>query len=46
MAKKGKLSWSDAPAALDYSEAGSYLRLLALPDTVEALASMLSQAPR
>src|SRR5450759_2975157 len=45
MAKKGKLSWSDAPAALDYPEAGSYLRLLALPDTVEALASMLSQAP-
>ena len=45
MAKKRKLSWSDAPAALDYPEAGSYLRLLALPGTVEALASMLSQAP-
>src|ERR1019366_4036572 len=45
MAKKRKLSWSDAPAALDFPEAGSYLRLLALPDTVEALASMLSQAP-
>src|ERR1017187_8785619 len=45
MAKKGKLRWSDAPAAQDYPEAGSYLRLLALPGTVEALARMLSQAP-
>jgi hypothetical protein len=45
MAKKGKLSWSDAPAAQDYPAAGSYLRLLALPGTVEVLASMLSQAP-
>jgi hypothetical protein len=45
MAKKGKLRWSDAPAAQDYPAAGSYLRLLALPGTVEALASLLLQAP-
>ena len=45
MAKKGKLRWSDAPAAQDYPAAGSYLRLLARPGTVEALASLLPQAP-
>ena len=45
MAKKGKLRWSDAPAAQDYPAAGSYLRLLARPGTVEALASVLSQVP-
>jgi hypothetical protein len=45
MAKKGKLSWADAPAAQDYPAAGSYLRLFALPDKVEVLASRLSQAP-
>jgi hypothetical protein len=45
MAKKGKLSWANAPAAHDYPAARSYLRLLALPDSVEVLASMLSQAP-
>ena len=33
------------PAAQDYPAAGSYLRLLARPGTVEALASLLSQAP-
>src|ERR1035441_371300 len=44
MAKKGKLSWSDAPAAQDYPAAGSYLRLPALPGTVEALASLLPPA--
>jgi hypothetical protein len=45
MAKKRKLRWSDAPAAQDYPAAGSYLRLLARPGTVEALASVLSQVP-
>jgi hypothetical protein len=45
MAKKGKVRWADAPAAQDYPAAGSYLRLLALPATVEALTKMLSEAP-
>jgi hypothetical protein len=45
MAKKATLSWADAPAAHDYPAAGSYLRLLAPPDKVEVLASVLSQAP-
>lgn len=35
----GKLRWADAPAAQDYPAADSYLRLLAQPDTVQALAA-------
>src|ERR1017187_6071967 len=45
LAKKGKLRWSDAPAAQDYPEAGSYLRLLALPGTGGGLARIVAQAP-
>lgn len=44
LAKKGKLRWSDAPAA-GLPAAGSYLRLLARPGSVEELASVLSQVP-
>src|ERR1022692_851979 len=45
MAKKGKLRWSDAPAAQDYPAAGSYLRLLAGPGAVGRRPGLLPQAP-
>jgi hypothetical protein len=45
MAKKSKVRWADAPAAEDYPAAGSYLRLLAGPDKVEALTKKLAEAP-
>ena len=45
MVKKEKLRWADAPASQDYPAAGSYLRLLTPPDTAEALAGLLAQAP-
>lgn len=45
MAKKTGVKWADAPAEHDYPAAASYLRLLAPPETIEAVIRQLEQAP-
>jgi hypothetical protein len=45
MGKALRVTWTKEPFARDFPSAGSYLRLLADPPTVEVLTTLLSHAP-
>jgi hypothetical protein len=45
MSKSVSVKWAQSPAEHDYPAAASYLRLTAAPALVEALTTLLEQAP-